>query len=74
MPICHPEPFAIVTLSGTKGLNLRLRVDSLKDLKYIDTIRFFALLRMTECHKLTFYENTNFILFKKKKGSIIFKN
>jgi hypothetical protein len=68
VPLWYPEPFAPVTLSETKGLDLWLRINSVKDLKRFNMIRFFPRIKygvgMTVCRLSTFYE---FIISKSLK-------
>ena len=46
----------LITKGWSRKKSLCVILNEVKDLKGADIIRFFALLRMTECHQSTFYE------------------
>jgi hypothetical protein len=50
--VCHSEPFAFVTLRETKGLDLWLRVNSVKNLM-ISTESIIEILRLSPQNDIT---------------------
>jgi hypothetical protein len=51
-PILSSRTLRRVTLSETKGLDFRLRINSVKDLQLFDLVRFFAEFTLSEAEGL----------------------